>query len=608
MSRKYLYFKLFRDINDTIESEIISELEIGSYLYEFEIIENVFQLYQNSELNLLIKRSSQLQNLLTKSLPPHGCRHGYFWSGYHFPDITKILSGCGLLEECIAFNKNTDSMPGFKNDPLIQLNRRFEIYNWQVCHFRSFQYYFEKSSIIRALYNSETDIDWAFDHLWEKQKSIEKIENAGDFEQNETKNTYPAKNYLAQCKRKNLKNENYRWLRALINYLNPKQDGILYIPFAGEIRTITEATLSGNVISASDKNPLRLSFIEAGGQINESNLPQLNRAIGDIISQAKMLLTGNVSIQADLFVNSIEKEFEAFWEIEKNRINELQIRALPIEVVKFLATLRFLIESKNISKSKPVNIFLLNGLINLADYLVHKKQPGDVIGLYQKELRTLYLDLYAFHKIRQLNQVRSLLNNVYLQNTFKSNSIQDKNISAVCCFYPGIFENKNNKNEETIVNILNLNQKGARMDNPGYGLKLNTVEDKQWWIDEITANGKLFTLMGGYAKNILTRMLGKLRNSEAASFFKLWLNGYYFLNECSRVLTDNGKACIIINNSFLKLDNEFEEINTLEVFRELIDKYSESLKLRVYRTLKKPSQDKKFGRTEYYHILLLKKE
>lgn len=607
MSRKYLYFKLFRDLNDNIESETLSEYEITSYLDDVDIIQNVFQLYQNTELRLLINKSRQLQNLLTKSLPRHGYRHGYLWSGDQFPDFTEILSSCGLIEECIAFQKTTDMLPVFKSNAIFQMKRRLEVYNWFVYHLQSFQFYFEKSSKIHSTGESEVDIDWSFDSLWEKQKEIEHVDDAPVFETDEPAGNQQTLNYISHDKRAYAKSRNLRWIRPILKYINSNKDGLLYIPFSGNGNILIEGLFSGNRMIVSEINPVRYRYLSGCSQVYDINLIQLSQAISDIISQIKVLTTGTYEMQVDLFVNSTEKEFQEFWQSENERIKIVQNNKLPDNFIKIIAAIRFLIDSRYVSKSKSINNFLMSGLINLTACLLRRKSINNIIDLYQKELRRLYLDTYIFHKIKQLNQTPGSVDQVIMQNALDTKSIKKDSIDSICCFFPSNINKKGFKDDQAIIDILNLSSNSPSLGKYALGLKKGSLDDGQKWDDEIIHNGDLFSILGTYGQNILTRMHTHNRPSEAAQFLKLWINGYYFLLECSRILQAGCKACLILKNPSLKILEEFEEMKTIEVFKELIIKHAETMRFNIIESFCKSRQQIHFGKIDYYHILLFEK-
>lgn len=607
MSRKYLYFKLFRDLEDTIESEILSEYEITAYFDDFEIIQNVFQLYQNTELKLLINRSRQLQNLLTKSLPRHGYRHGYLWSGEHFPDFTRLLSGCGLIEECIAFQKVTDPLPEFRLNSIYNLKRQFEIYNWYVYHFRSFQYYYGKSSKISLVSESEMDIDWAFESLWEKQRRIEDVEDLPVFETEEPPVFQSTLNYINPDKRAYTKSQNKSWIRSILNHINPSSGGMLYIPFADGGELIIEALFNGQTITASEINPIKHHYLSGYDQIYESNLIQLSQAISDIISQLKMIIINQSQVQVDLFVNSAEKQFQQFWQTERERIKLIEHQNIADSNLRVISAIRFLIDTKSISRSEHINILLMNGLINLTAGLLRKKNINDVISAYKKELRRLYLDIYIFHKVRQLNPNHGHIQDIYLQNVLSAKSIKDESIDAICCFFPSNINKKGFRDDQVIIDILNLHPNPADLEKYKLGLKKRNNEKLDHWNIEIINDGSQFAFLGNYGCNILTHLHNAGRQAEAGMYLKLWIDANCFLHECSRILKKDGNICLIVKNPSIKISEEVEEIKTSEVFKELVEKTENDIQLKITKSMHKPDQKNNFGKTDFHYILLLSK-
>ena len=607
MSRKYVYFKLFRDLNDSIESEKLSQYEINSFLNDYETIQNVFQLYQNTELKLLINKSRELQNLLTKSLPKHGFRHGYLWSGEHFPDFTKLLSGCGLIEECIAFQKSTDPLPSFKSNPIFQIKRQFDVYNWHVFHLRSFQYYFDKSSKIQMTSESEVEIDWAFESLWEKQKKIEDVEDLPVFETNDQDRIQPSTNYISHNKRAYTKSKNLRWIRSILNSLNGSKDKILYIPFAGKGDILFEGLFSGKHMVVSEINPIRQRYLFGSSHTYEYNLIRLSQAISEIISQVKVLTISQPQVQVDLFVNSTEKQFEKFWQTEKERIKSLQNNHLSDNSIKVISAIRFLIDSMIISKSEHINTFLMNGLINLTAGLLRKKNIIDIISVYQKELRRLYLDIYIFHKIKELNQNPGKVEHFYQQNALDAKSIGDDSIDYICCFFPSTINKKGFKDDQIVIEILNIHPSSISLEKYKIGLLRRNKEEIEHWNNEIINGGDSLNLLGTYGQNILTRLHSHNRQTEAGLFLKLWSDSYNFLSESSRILRRGGKVCLILTNPYIKIVEEFEEIKNVEVFKELIEKNKEILQLNINESFIKPDQLNHFGKMDFYHILIISK-
>jgi hypothetical protein len=487
------------------------------------------------------------------------------------------------------------------------MKRQFDIYNWHVFHLRSFQYYFDKSSKIQMTSESEVEIDWAFESLWEKQKRIEDVEDLPVFETNEPELLHPTINYISHDKRAYAKSKNLRWIRSILNHINTSKDKTLYIPFAGRGDIFFEGLLEGINIVVSDINPIRYRYLIGSSHTYKYNLIRLSQAVSDMIAQIRVLTGSQSQVQVDLFVNSTEKEFEKFWHTEKARIKSLQNNHFSDDSIQVISAIRFLIDSAIISKSESINIFLMNGLINLTAGLLRKKNIMDIVGAYQKELRRLYLDIYIFHKIKELNQNPGNINHLYLQNALDSKSIDNTSIGSICCFFPSTINKKGFKEDQTVIDILNIHPNSPSLEKHKIGLKRQNKEEIEHWNNEIIKGGDSFNLLGTYGQNILTRLHSHNRQREAGLFLKLWIDGFTFLTECSRILKTNGKVCLILANPSIKILEEFEEINNLEAFKELIKKNKNALNLKIEEFFSKPDQLNHFGKMDFYHILIISK-
>ncbi|HEM49187.1 MAG TPA: hypothetical protein ENO27_03150 [Caldithrix sp.] len=487
------------------------------------------------------------------------------------------------------------------------MKRQFDIYNWHVFHLRSFQYYFDKSSKIQMTSESEVEIDWAFESLWEKQKRIEDVEDVPVFETNEPNHFHPTINYISHDKRAYAKSRNLRWIRAILNSMNSSKDKMLYIPFAGKGDIFFEAVFGGKNSIVSEINPIRYRYLSGSSFTYEYNLIRLSQAISDIIGQIKALTVSQPQMQVDLFVNSTEKQFEKFWQTEKERIKSLNNNHLSDNSIKAISAIRFLIDSSIISKAENINAFLMNGLINLTAGLLRKKNIMDIISAYQKELRRLYLDIYIFHKIKELNQNPGKINHLCLQNALDATSIEDAGIDSICCFFPSTINKKGFKDDQTVIDILNIHSNLPSVEKHKIGLKTRSKEDIEHWNNEIINSGSSFNLLGTYGQNILIRLHSNNRQTEAGLFLKLWIDGYSFLTECSRLLKKDGKACLILTNPSIKILDQAEEINNIEVFKELIGKNENVLQLKIFENFCKPDQLNHFGKMDFYHILIISK-
>jgi tRNA G10 N-methylase Trm11 len=609
MSKKYIIFKLFDNLNDSCENEILSKLELSAFLDEFELLQNIFQLQQYPDLKLLINKSEDLQHLLTQKLPGQGLRHGYLWSGEDFGNITEILAKIALIRECFIFQKSTDPLPSQQSDVYFQLTHKMEIYNWYIFHVYTFQYFLNAANKIRYGNNSEIEIDREFNKLWDDTKFKAISEKTNGLTQLDTKPVNQIQySFLNLDKRAYVKNPDNRWVRALVSYLAPYDKQHIYHPFCGTGDSMLESLIAGKNVTGAEINPVRTGFANTNLAAFNIALPDLLKAISTIISQLKILINSNDETQTDLFLSSAEKQFDEFWESEKERIRSLKFDSEINDNAKIIAAIRFLIESKIISKSQDINDILLTGLINLIALLLRKRTKNDSITSYHRELRQIYLDIYTFHKIKQLTHIPMPAYTVLNENALKTRTLRENSFDAVVCYLPTGIKNSGFNNDQRIFDILNFDINTVELELQKLGNQSALRGRSATWVDDLLKKGSMFSLLGPYAQNLLTRFYNPKKQNETAAFFKLWIDYYYFLLEIQRVLKNHSSLCLIVKHPYIKIEERVEEFKISQIIREFLEIHQTVLSLKLTQTISKPVAYTHFGHLRYVHILIISKE
>ena len=609
MSKKYIFFKLFDNLNDSCENEALSELELSSFFDEIEIIQNIFQLQQIPDLKLLINKNEDLQHLLTQNLPGKGLRHGYLWTGEDAGNITEIMSKTALIREYFVFQKSTDPLPAGHSDIYLQLTHRLEIYNWYIFHLYTFQYFLHEANKIRINNNSEVDIDRQFKKLWEETKLKGLSEKAHGLTPSDEKSLSQTRYYfLNHDKRAYVKNSDNRWIRSLVNYLAPGAQSQVHYPFCSTGDSLIESVIAGKAVSGIELNPIRTIYANSNLGAFNISLQDLLQAVSNLISQLKLLISVNDDTQTDLFLSSAEKQFNIFWESEKERIRSFKFSAEIDDNSKIIAAIRFLIESKAISKSPEINAILLSGLVNFITALLRKSLKTDTISAFHRELRQLYLDIYAFKKIKQLTSFSGCEYSVATGNAVRSRNLKAKSMDTVICNLPTGIKNIDFQNDQIIVDLLNFDINSAEIETQKLGNQSALRGKTATWIDDLLNKGTMFNLLGSYAQNLLMRYYNPKKQVETAALFKLWIDYYYLLLEMQRILNDHAKICLIVKHPYIKIDEQIEEFKISEIIREFLDIHKDALSLRLTKEISKPVAYTHFGHLRYLQILIIIKE
>ena len=609
MAKKYVFLKLFHRIHDHCESESLSPLELTPSAGQFEVIQNVLQLYSFSDLKLLITKSDHLQNLLTSKLPGPGCRHGYLWNGEELPGIDRLLKHGALFQEAFFFLKSGDVLPHFFEQPLFRLADCIPIYNWQVYHLFSFQSIYEQAIRIRKFSQNENEIDHGYDALWQHIKNTHRIANEWPFTGEEVK---PEKVVEAAPfrvdKRSFSEPPDPGWLRALMNYLGGEKGQILYCPFVASSSLVQEVKLAGMQLQATELNPIGFHYVRAQNAFSACSLPELRQALAALREQIDLMTRNDRPLQFNLFQSETERQFEAFWESERERLKRLKFKHLAENDGRMIALLRFMIESQSISKSSVINAILFAALLNLCTKMSGKPLKSGFRNGLEKELQRLYLDVYAFRQIKELAGPFLHSSEIYNENALENGSPPPQSADAAVALFPSKIKHRGfSRKDQFLFNLLNIPANTESLKGQRVGIPASDKEQMETWAEQVRSRGSKYERLGSAGRKELRRFEQANRYDDAGCFLKYWIDGYWLLKKMAHVLKDGGRGCLIIKNSSYKLNNTFEEVKTSAVLQELLNKHRTELDLHLLDTFEKRDYQQPFGHHRNLHLLLFSK-
>jgi hypothetical protein len=610
MAKKYVYLKLFQSIHDLCESESLSPLELTPSGGQFEDIQNVLQLYSFIDLKLLITKSDHLQNLLTGKLPGPGCRHGYLWNGEELPGIDRLLKHGALFQEAFLFLKSGDVLPHFFEQPLFRLADCIPIYNWQVYHLFSFQSIYEQAIRIRKYSQNENDIDQGYDNLWQHIKNTHRIANDWPFTGEKVKPQKVAEAAPFRVDKRSFSEPpDAGWLRALMNYLGEEKGRMLYCPFVASTGLVQEVKLAGMELQATELNPIRFHYARAQNAFSVCSLTELRQVLSALREQVDLMTrTDDRPLQFNLFQNETERQFEAFWEAERERLKRLEFKHLDESVSRMIALLRFLIESQSISKSVVINAILLAALLNLCAKMSGKPLKSGFRNGLDKELQRLYLDVYAFRQIKELAGSFVYSSEMYNENALENGSLLPQSADAALALFPSKLKHRGfSRKDRFLIDLLNIPANVESLQGQRVGLPVSDKEQMDAWAEQVRSRGPKYESLGSAGLKELRRFEQANRYDDAGCFLKYWIDGYLLLKKLAYVLKDRGKGCLIIRNSFYKFNHNFEEVKTSAVLQELLNKHRTELDLHLLDTFEKRDYQQPFGHHRNLHLLLFSK-
>lgn len=458
MSKKYVFFKLFNDLDDPFEIEQLSFLEIESLFEKPKPLANVFELLNYQDLRHLILREPNLQQYLTDSISSFG-RHGYLWVGDQISRLPDAILRLGLTKEIILIQHIADPVPlflraKFKNFPFSETGTN----EWRIYRFPTFQYLLERVDYISAISKNESDVDKYTKFLDEHFKP-----------------GFPApgvKTYLANHEILNANSGGFSlvgtdmraysdrsktvWMRSVINYMLPDINKVLFNPFCGTGRILAEGLLSEQSVFGVELNPLSGLFSESTIHSFDFEPAIYKKAISEILSQIHLLISSKPVAQTDLFLDRIESRFMPFWRTEKERLKNQKTRIISDEILKYILAARFLIESKYITRSHSINSFLMTALSICISNFLRKKQQRNFMSFYSSHLRELFLKHYAFYRLKQILSPETGPGEVYNRDLLTMSVLESNSADASIAWLPSGIKKAGFGNDNLPVRLLNL--------------------------------------------------------------------------------------------------------------------------------------------------------
>lgn len=559
MRRKFLYFKIFDLKEHPKEVENLSFMEVENITGPVVPIDNIFQLSQHPEIKRIIENDLNLQNALTDSLPRRG-RHGYLWVGDILPDVVTALSRLSYIKEVFLFQQLLEPEPDFlkqkkKNMTFLEYN----VHLWRVYKFWTFSYFLNRGRYITQICKDQSEMDEKFKifreelHLNPLKLAETDPEDLLSFVGNENTVVYNV-DQRASAK---LTREN-KHIAALINAIALNKEGFILNSFSDNGFIIKEGTLFGYDIYGQELNPADRVFAAINGVLSEIDLIEFNRLIPEVQTKLRMLMSASIATQTDLFLYSVEGQFLTFWENEKKRVKNIDLPESIARISKHIAAVRFLVETKSITREEVFNHILLATLINLISQLSRKKESIDFYNEFQNALQDFYLKLYSFNKIK------SFYNQDYGQlkitdenclDTFNPNAA----ITAVIAKLPVKIAKKGFDKDKHAISLLNLAGSLEKLEHQQMGGRYIPVKEKEILQQDIASHKGFYEKVPKECHDLLSRLELMGRQEDVLHYMHLWKQYLIYFENISNVIAAKCKVALILDQVKLRIDkNDFE--------------------------------------------------
>jgi len=526
MSKKYVYFKYRADIQTNFPKDSLAELELEGFDCEFRPVNTIFQLMDIPDLKLIISKSEPIQKLLSSALPANGM-HGFIWSGNYIPAyLNRILFSSVMIDRCFIFQRNTDPEPEISNSAYARPKHRTDVYNWWVYSFYSFHYIFQKAQAIRRVCESEIEIDNQLNNLLDSDTAAEFISVKND-----------NKSVLFRDQQETLD-----YQHVLLNYLTNPVCLINPVSAPDTFSALTGKEL--HIVYDSETIGYKTRFLS---RIFQLDLQEYHDSIDSILSSIRLLLTSSEDQQADLFMDPLGKDFISVWQLEKERLESVQLSLSSQNRMAFAVT-RFLIDRNIISNSQTVTDLLEIALRHTMALLLKKQGNLEFVPLYQKTLRGLYSDLYLLEKLRPFSALQTSEWKFY----FGLNDTGLNNAESIIFRPLQAFPEKMNKTEMQLARLWKSEQ--VNRFHPDF-------DEELIWHDEIALQGRMLRKSGRSGKYLFNRLYSQNLKKEALTLFWHWMQIDQFLEQAIQFTTPGAKICLILPN--IKIENRSVSIKSI---------------------------------------------
>ncbi len=616
----HYYFKLFNSIREECEVDF-AEMELTSLFGEVKRIRNFADVLGKEPLSVFTVDGVRIQDALLHEVPFGKCQ-GFYGVKENLEDASKLARRLAYTREFIVVTRLGKMKPDellkqvFPSGVVGKNVKYFENNGYILFRIITNQYFLEKSYYISKLDRNEEEIDknvetlfsYLFDQLYripatEAMAVGKRLEDY--FAKREEPSLYLT-HYMHPYKGKFYP----KMVRALLNYIYPKDKGLVMDNFAGSGTLLVEATLMGLDSVGIEINPLSTLMSNVKCYSLGLDPKKLKQGIESFLKELVAVMpVFEAQLRGSRTLRAPEYDFSVI-KIRKKNIPKRVSESFkdPSAIDKAILAQQLI---EKIEDSKLRN-FLLLGLSGTISDLT-RRTANDFVEVLASRLGDLYRRVYLFAKLNQILKIEIGNSETYIgdtrdmQNTLRTwdngiRPVKDESMDGIVNSPPystALDYIRNDLPQLTILNIASsLEQLEKNMiGNPNLKYYPNELEK------EIEGSGSGFKQLPESAKDTVLSILRAGRKREALRSYKFFKDMYLALKEMRRVLKKDAKAVIIIGNNHYKLNEHYKEVKNDQVIWEIAGKEGFKIERIITRKLEKST----FGMIRYESIVILQK-
>jgi DNA modification methylase len=571
VTQVHWYFKLCNNIKEKHEVDF-AELELLSLFGKVTRVRNFADIINDTLFRHFIQ-TARIQDSLAHELP-YGKWQGFFVETEGFQDVSLLVQRLAYTREIyMALKHNSpssllrDLFPTGEIDFNVQI---FKANEWSLLRFITHQYFLEKSQYISKLSRNEEEVDANINSLFSfLTKKLYRIPATVTMQVGKRLEDYftireEPSLYLTHYMHPYKGRFHPKMVRALLNYVYPKETGTVMDNFAGCGTLLVEATLMGLDSIGIEINPL--SVLMSNVKCHSLSLPpeELKKTIKNylrkleenLLSHQKQLSGNTLLFPPTYDENTLRKR--------KTKIpNKILSKLKKTEAIDKILIAQDLIGKESNEKMRD---FLLLGLSGTISDLVRRRQ-ADFMEVLRDRLNDLYLRIYIFHKLNQVLKIKLGHSKTLVDDTRNMHTVQADCVDAIVNSPPystALDYIKNDFPQLVLLELADITQLGKNMiGNP----KLSAYSTSLF--QEIDEQNEEYSRLPNEAKEIISVLRRYGRKKEALRTYKFFKDMYLALKEMRRVMKKGSKCAIVIGNNHYKIDNEYREVRNDNVLNQI---------------------------------------
>jgi len=606
MPEIHWYFKLFNSIKEESASEVdLAELELQSLFGRVARVRNFANILYSTPFRDFMQTFLPVQDIMAHELPYGSCQ-GFYAKTSEVIDVSSLVRRLAYIREFLVVIQSTETeqllKQMFASGELDKNVQCFTTGTYSLVRFITNQYFLEKSQYISKLSRNEDEVDKNVESLFAfLTKKLYRIPATVTMQVGKRLEDYftireEPSLYLTHYMHPYKGRFHPKMVRALLNYVCPKEKGLVMDNFAGCGTLLVEASWMGLDSIGVEINPLSALMSNVKCYSLDLLPNELKKAIDSYLRElAQALLSYHETSMGSMLLLPSSYDKTA---IEKRR------GSIPKKVVSMLKGTetidRILMAYELIKKMNDGRIrdFILLGLSGTISDLA-RRRSGDFLDVLRDRLHDLYLRIYIFHKLNETLKIKLGSSKTYVADTRYMNNLSLGPIDAIINSPPystALDYVKNDYPQLVLLGLIEISKLEADMiGNPN--LKAYPAS----LLEEMKDENPSYSRLPIDAKEIISALKRYGRTKEALRTYKFFKDMYLTLEKMHGVMRTGAKCAIVIGNNHYKLNDEYKEVKNDEVLKQV----ALAIGFKEDRTIRRNLEKTRAGMIRYESILIL---